>query len=839
MMLMLAGSVSLMVLLSLQPAGQTPAIENGLKKTDSATPAKEGEKVAAKPKEGETPLSAEEYALKQSHLPLTGPELLDLFRRRTPPGVEGERVAEQIKKLADKDAAVREKAMGELIAMGEWAVPQLRQAANNLDVADNAQRARECLLNIEGPAGSSVVQTAARQVGFLKPDKALEVLLAYLPYADDEAAATEVQNAVVALAPPGDKPDAVLLKALTDPSPVRRAAAAEVLCQANGRAATAAVRPLLKDPKPTVRLRVALGLVNNYNPEGVPVLIDLLGDLPPVQRKQAEDYLKDLAGEWTVSVPQGNDGIARRLRKEMWTAWWKAVDGDTLIGEFRSRTLDDDTRVKILALIKSLGDDNKDVREKASNELITLGTVAAPLLRQASQNADFKGAAAAGACLRAIEKENPSPLPSIAPRLLALRQPEGAAEAVLKYLPFAESDEAAQQLREILGIVGFKEGKPDAALVKALEDKLPLRRGAAAVALCRQPGEHVALVSRLLKDPNPEVKMRAALALASIRDKEAVPVLIASLEELPLNDGREVEDYLARVAGDKAPTEQLAPDLANKVKVREAWSAWWKANEGKVDLARVDSVARQYGYTLLVEGWMSAGRGSRVAELDANGKTRWEIPNLNYPMYAQVLPGDRVLVAEQQRHRVFESDFTGKVIWEKTGIMSPFICQRLRNGNTFVAGRNNLWEFDRSGKELFNKAVPSDTIMAAQKWRDGSMSCLTYNGTYTRYDASGKETKTFHVPYDVNFGMNGAEVLQNDHVLIVVNQLNKVNEYDDKGKIVWTATVSFPGSATRLPNGNTLVTTNNYTSLTEVDRNGKVVQESKNLTFRPWKAFRR
>jgi hypothetical protein len=196
-------------------------------------------------------------------------------------------------------------------------------------------------------------------------------------------------------------------------------------------------------------------------------------------------------------------------------------------------------------------------------------------------------------------------------------------------------------------------------------------------------------------------------------------------------------------------------------------------------------------------------------------------------------------VAEQQRHRVFESDFKGKVVWEKT-VMSPFVCQRLKNGNTFVAGRNVLIEFDRSGKEVMNKPVaPGDTVMAAQKFRDGSIGYFCYNGSYIRLDAGGKEIKQFHVPYNINFGMNGAEVLPNDHVIVVVNQLNEVAEYDEKGKVVWKATVSLPGSATRLPNGNTLVTSNNYTALTEVDRNGKVVQEQKGLTFRPWKAFRR
>jgi hypothetical protein len=225
-------------------------------------------------------------------------------------------------------------------------------------------------------------------------------------------------------------------------------------------------------------------------------------------------------------------------------------------------------------------------------------------------------------------------------------------------------------------------------------------------------------------------------------------------------------------------------------------------------------------------------------ELDASGKIRWEMSGLQYPMSAQVLGNDRVLSAEQTRNRVVEMDTKGKVLWEKP-VNQAFVVFRSRNGNTYVAGRNQVTEFDRAGKQLYTINVPSDTIMAAQKFKDGTSAYLTYQGNYHRLDANGKEIKTFRVPYDLNFGMSGAEVLPNDHVLIAVNQLNKVTEYDDKGKAVLTINCNYPGSPTRLPNGNTLITTYNYTRITEVDRNGKVVSETKDIPYRPWKAYRR
>src|SRR5262249_5183185 len=149
---------------------------------------------------------------------------------------------------------------------------------------------------------ASVLRTIAAQ----KPDGAAEAMLAFLPFAEDERVVQEALDALAAVGRKDGGPDPALLRALEDPVPCRRAAAAEVLCGID-RAAPRTVRPLLKDPRPTVRLHAALGLLRTYDGEAVQVLIDLLAELQPPQRKQAEDYLTELAGDWAVAAPKGND----------------------------------------------------------------------------------------------------------------------------------------------------------------------------------------------------------------------------------------------------------------------------------------------------------------------------------------------------------------------------------------------------------------------------------------------------------------------------------------------------------------------------------------------------
>ena len=64
--------------------------------------------------------------------------------------------------------------------------------------------------------------------------------------------------------------------------------------------------------------------------------------------------------------------------------------------------------------------------------------------------------------------------------------------------------------------------------------------------------------------------------------------------------------------------------------------------------------------------------------------------------------------------------------------------QRLPNGNTFVACRNVLMEFDRAGKEVLNLQRPNEWFLDAQKLRDGQIALLNNQGGYARLDADGQ-----------------------------------------------------------------------------------------------------
>jgi HEAT repeat protein len=801
---------------------------------DKEKPGKEEKPAKEEPQE-----SPEEQTLKGVKLPTDGPGLLDYFRKRSVDRVDPEEIAKLVKQLCDKKAENRDAAYRDLVSYGLLAVPQLRQASNDLDDVETAAIAKQCLQAMETSARSAVTGAAVRRLAESRASGASEVLLAYLPYAEDESIFEEIKSTLTSLGNGGGKADPALVQALSDPMPLRRAIAAEILCQIGGMEARPALRKLMQDPKPSVRMRVALALAQSQDAEAVAVLIGLLGDLPQEQSRPVEDFLSQLAGEWAVSTPKGDDDVARRLRRDAWTAWWKATDGPTLLEEIRKRTLSDADRDKGLALVPKLNDDAAEVREKALTELLALGNGAIPLLRQAANNPDGKARERIQKSLELLDKGTATPLPPVAARLVGLRKPAGAAEALLNYLPLAEDEAMSDEIRNALTAVALIDGKLDPVLVKTLDDKLPLRRAAAAEAICRcGDKDNRPAAQKLLKDADATVRFQVAVAFLSLRDKEAVPVLIALLSEGSKDQAERAQAFLFQVADDKAPETQLGDNDEARKKCHDAWAAWWKDNAAKVDLAKLDTHERLLGYTVIVEQWNRFKGQGRVIEVDQKGKVRWSIENLAAPIDAQVVNnGNHVIITEANAQRISERDLKGTVIWQQT-INQPLGSQRLPNGNTFLAGRMQLMEVDREGKQVGTAiSRPSNDIVAAQKLRNGQIALVTGGGQYIRMDSAGKELKTGRVN-QLQYYNGDLHILPNDRVIVPLYNQNKVVENDLQGKTIWEASVTWPNSAQRLPNGNTLVASVQSMRVVEIDRAGKVVWEYKD-NIQPIRAHRR
>ena len=586
------------------------------------------------------------------------------------------------------------------------------------------------------------------------------------------------------------------------------------------------VRKLLKDPSVAVRLRAAKALVEAQDAEAIPVLIDLLAELSAAERQSVEELLKQLAGEWAPMLEFARDDeLSRGIRRDAWASWWRRSDGPMLLAAIGKHTLTPDKRRQFQDLLCQLGSDDFKVRENASQQLLAFGRLALPRLRKAIKNSDAEVARRAKMLIERIETGPDVRLPIAVLRLLAVRKPAGAVEALIAYLPFAEDEIREDELRKTLIVLTRRGGQLDPALRHALADVQPKVRAVAAEALIEGGGiEGRAAVRKLLREDVPSIRLRLALAMARAGEREGVSVLIELLPLLSAEECSQAEEALYQLAGDTAPETPQGAEPNDKKKRRDAWAAWWKVNARRVDLSCLSANA-WLGYTLICD------RGPQgVFEIDRNGKQLWSIGGLQNPFDAVVVSGNRVLIAEYQANRVTERDFKGKILWQME-ILQPVSVQRLPNGHTLIASDNGqpngkIVEVDRAGKEIYSIQNLPAGIRAAYRWHQGDIVCTTADGQCRIFDAAGKLRKEFASGQQQN-DYGGLDLRSNGHILITRTVASEVSEFDREGRLLFQLKTPNVSLASQLANGHVLVACNNPSRVCEMDRSGKIVWEYK------------
>jgi hypothetical protein len=266
------------------------------------------------------------------------------------------------------------------------------------------------------------------------------------------------------------------------------------------------------------------------------------------------------------------------------------VDGPALIEFFRKRTPTAETRRQIATWIDELDNRHFSVRQRASERLIEVGSVALPALQQALPGKSLELTRRAERCIDEIKRNKAEGLTGAAARLVRTRKPDGATRVLLSYLPFADDAAAEEELLGALATLAVPNGKPSAELVAALKDPAPASRAAAAVLVARfGTVEQQTAVCRLLADKEPKVRLRAAQGLLAVRDKRAVATLVSLVSGAPIDLAMQADDLLASLTDKKPHSVELADAaIVWRQRAEDAWSKWWKANEKKVDLAKVD-----------------------------------------------------------------------------------------------------------------------------------------------------------------------------------------------------------------------------------------------------------
>jgi HEAT repeat protein len=497
-----------------------------------------------------------------------------------------------------------------------------------------------------------------------------------------------------------------------------------------------------------------------------------------------------------------------------------STNADALIEFLRKRTLPDKDRPAVELMVRRLNAANFAVRERATQDLIKRGVATLDVLR-ATQGPELELKRRIENVIQRIhENDVPPETGAAAVRVLAQGKAKDLVAVLLDYLPFTDDESVGEEIRSTLLKNAFVDGKAHPLLVAALTDRSAARRAAAGETLGRAAyAEHKDALRKLLADPNVLVRYRVARTLALARERAAVAVLIDALPGLPLGEAWRAEDLLLQLATKTPPPDvAMGNSTAAAKKCADAWRVWWKDNGAKADFGKLEEAPRMLGRTLIV---LLDQR--EVVELGIDNRPRWELKNINFPLDAQLLGEDRVLVAEYNSNRVIERNLRGEVVWHRN-VTGPLAAQRLPNGNTFIATATHLLEYDKEQNEVVNIPLSEDgnqTIMKAMKAPTGEIVIMRTDGQVVRYDARGNEKSSFPVSIGIKLFGGRIHVQANGRVLVPHNAEGKVAEYDVKGKIIWEVPFEQPIAAMRLPNGNTLITSMNPAiGAVEVDRAG-------------------
>ena len=183
------------------------------------------------------------------------------------------------------------------------------------------------------------------------------------------------------------------------------------------------------------------------------------------------------------------------------------IDNASLLAALRKRVLPEANQQVLQNLLHQLGSDQFTAREKAHAALLAQGLNALSVLRQAENSPDVEMKKQAEGLCNELETRAKAdqPIQMAVVRLLGVRQPAEATEVLLAYLPFAPDENVADEVRNALTAANKRARQPNPALLEALADKSPARRGSAAEVLCRL-GAKNEQITTLLQDADPSVR---------------------------------------------------------------------------------------------------------------------------------------------------------------------------------------------------------------------------------------------------------------------------------------------------------------------------------------------
>jgi HEAT repeat protein len=543
------------------------------------------------------------------------------------------------------------------------------------------------------------------------------------------------------------------------------------------------------------------------------------------------------------------------------------TDGPGLLNYLKARSAHDGDLLQLDRLIRQLGAEDFRLRQEAAQKLIKLGPPAHALLLQAQKDKDKERARRAKECAQEINRAWNFGLNLTVVRRLVKLHPEGTAQALLQFLPYAADEECEEEIWFGLDTLAVGQafqpdtnhrqaGKPDlhgapvlGTFAEFLKDKFPIRRAAAGYLFTRRGNaDQRPAGKKLLADPDPIVRLRTAQGLLASKDKDAIPVLIGLLEKLRwTEDAWQAEEMLHWVAGDDSPEATIgAGSTKARQKCRKAWEEWWEVNGSKLDLAKLDEDYRRPGLILLHTSSGLRKNPHYISLVGCDGRPRWELDL--FAADVKLLPKDRILVSEWEEREIprvkgatrtqtsglSERDFNGKILWRAPSQYAPNLAYRLVNQEIVMLDRYQVTQTSPHGTEIYSRRFQitegrfkDSPLQSLHRLTNGRILCgyeygeslELWEGDITTGAIAKKavvQRDKFTYPYTI-------EEVPAGGFLITTPNLGQVEQLDAHGKRVWQSHRFTPLHAVPLRNRNTLILSGSR--LIEVTRDGRTLSE--------------
>lgn len=473
-----------------------------------------------------------------------------------------------------------------------------------------------------------------------------------------------------------------------------------------------------------------------------------------------------------------------------------------------------DVLEQVKGLVKLLGSNSYQQREKALAEILSIPNVpTAPLIEAINSN-DREIAWRAKSALEQTRQSQKKLLRS-AIQLVELKKEKGFVRQLYLVAPvLGEDNSALGILKSAMGVTCSPADKDLLMKVVQNEEATEEFKILAVWGLYNAVGKSASPTFMKIADSvdeSPRVRVESLYALSRLGNPNVVDNFVSLLACDDLESRGKSARALRALTGQNFRYAPYDADENRKVAIKK-WADWAAKNKD-FKLLELEAYAGTNSYlngnTLIAYGYKNL-----VVEYGPGNAEVWRYA-AEGAWSAEKLSNGNVLIAEYRKNRVIEVNKDKKVVWEMAaaGVLN---ARPLQNGNFLISlfsGRKAI-EVNRD-KKIVWEFVASGSVADAIRLGDGT-TVVAGGNKIVAVDSEKKQLWEYKAsqPYGINVTPTGT---------ILICSLNgEVVEYDPATKKkIWSFKDTNLCDASRLENGNTMIVTRTHAK--EITPEGKEV----------------